>query len=47
MGYLILAGIALAVAGGAWFKVYHSRDRAVRRRIRRESDEYDRKKPRS
>jgi hypothetical protein len=45
MGYLILAGIALAVAGGVWFKRYHSRDRSVRRRVRRESDEYHRKKP--
>ena len=42
IAYLLILLTALAVAIVVSFKLYHSRDRSYRRRLKRERVEYDR-----
>jgi Tfp pilus assembly protein PilV len=43
IAYLIIVAMVLGLAGLIAYKVYHSRERSYRRRIRREQVEYQKR----
>ena len=43
LGYLLLAALIVAAVGFVLLKLYHSHERVDRRRIRRETERYNRR----